>query len=156
MDLSRARTSNPQATTIMVKVTQRTGPRQLMAVRAISDPSKSGIPNPSESSHSPLSTLHQLLSSNQLSVITSTLRRHKVRNEMWHQFARNCLLILQDLVVPPKNTLPPTGPSASGSTPAATGVLGVSQPGMPQRSSFDQSEAPRATFDTCKSLRLPM
>ncbi|KAG8956265.1 hypothetical protein FRC04_004342 [Tulasnella sp. 424] len=52
--------------------------------------------------------------------------------------------------VPPKNTLPPTGPSASGSTPAATGVLGVSQPGMPQRSSFDQSEAPRATFDTSR------
>ncbi|KAG8935447.1 hypothetical protein FRC01_000054 [Tulasnella sp. 417] len=53
-------------------------------------------------------------------------------------------------VVPPKDTLPSTGVSASGSVPATSGVLGVNQPGMPQRSSFDQTDAPRATFDTSR------
>lgn len=53
-------------------------------------------------------------------------------------------------VVPPKDTLPSTGASAAGAVPATSDVLGVNQPGMPQRSSFDQTDAPRPTFDTSR------
>ncbi|KAG9051391.1 hypothetical protein FS837_008488 [Tulasnella sp. UAMH 9824] len=53
-------------------------------------------------------------------------------------------------VVPSKDALPPTGASTSGSVPATSVALGVNQPGMPQRSSFDQTDAPRPTFDTSR------